>query len=259
MATAVRRSALERLAYHSRRDAVVRVFLPLADALARRFQRRFLDLIELDDVRQVARFELIRAAAYLKLRCCISAAYLKLRMQGALQHYLRDHGRLVRVSRREHEKGIHPWGNQSLDAVGPGERPLLDTLAAPASEEPVSSEGLGVSADALLQSLPASEAAILRLRVLEGQSLRAVSRELGISPMSVCRHEKAALAGAAGAVGLSASRGRANRPQFSHCGFALADQGADTRLIQVYLGHLNIQHTVRYTATNPTRFEKLWR
>jgi len=43
------------------------------------------------------------------------------------------------------------------------------------------------------------------------------------------------------------------------CGFALADQGADTRLIQDYLGHRNIQHTVRYTATNAARFEKLWR
>src|SRR5271157_5038424 len=29
------------------------------------------------------------------------------------------------------------------------------------------------------------------------------------------------------------------------CGFALADQGADTRLIQDYLGHRNIQHTVQ--------------
>jgi len=43
------------------------------------------------------------------------------------------------------------------------------------------------------------------------------------------------------------------------CGFALADQGADTRLIQDYLGHRNIQHTVKYTATNSARFEKLWR
>lgn len=43
------------------------------------------------------------------------------------------------------------------------------------------------------------------------------------------------------------------------CGFALADQGADTRLIQDYLGHRNIQHTVRYTAANPARFEKVWR
>jgi len=43
------------------------------------------------------------------------------------------------------------------------------------------------------------------------------------------------------------------------CGFALADQVADTRLIQAYLGHRNIQHTVSHTATNPARFEKLWR
>jgi type 1 fimbriae regulatory protein FimB len=43
------------------------------------------------------------------------------------------------------------------------------------------------------------------------------------------------------------------------CGFALADQGADTRLIQDYLGHRHIQHTVIYTATNPARFERLWR
>lgn len=43
------------------------------------------------------------------------------------------------------------------------------------------------------------------------------------------------------------------------CGFALADQGADTRLIQDYLGHRSVQHTVRYTAANPARFERLWR
>ncbi len=43
------------------------------------------------------------------------------------------------------------------------------------------------------------------------------------------------------------------------CGFALADQGADTRLIQDYLGHREIRHTVIYTATNPARFERLWR
>jgi hypothetical protein len=39
----------------------------------------------------------------------------------------------------------------------------------------------------------------------------------------------------------------------------LADQGADTRLIQDYLGHRNIQHTVQYTAPNPARLERLWR
>ena len=43
------------------------------------------------------------------------------------------------------------------------------------------------------------------------------------------------------------------------CGYALADQGVDTLLIQDYLGHRNIQHTVIYTAANPARFERLWR
>lgn len=43
------------------------------------------------------------------------------------------------------------------------------------------------------------------------------------------------------------------------CGFALADRGIDTRLIQDYLGHRNIRHTVRYTASNPERFKGVWR
>ena len=70
MATAIRRSDLECPASHSRRDAVVQQFLSLADGLARRFQQRFAGLIELDDARQVARFELIRPTAYLKPGGC---------------------------------------------------------------------------------------------------------------------------------------------------------------------------------------------
>ena len=42
------------------------------------------------------------------------------------------------------------------------------------------------------------------------------------------------------------------------CGYALADQGADTRLIQDYLGHRNIQHTVRYTELSADRFKGFW-
>lgn len=74
--------------------------------------------------------------------CCTTAACLKQRIHGALQHYLRDHGCLVRVSRREHEKGIHPWGHQSIDALGADERPYLNELAAPEREAPAS-EGSG--------------------------------------------------------------------------------------------------------------------
>jgi hypothetical protein len=35
------------------------------------------------------------------------------------------------------------------------------------------------------------------------------------------------------------------------CGYYLAAQGNDTRVIQDYLGHKNIHHTVRYTQMSP--------
>jgi integrase len=41
------------------------------------------------------------------------------------------------------------------------------------------------------------------------------------------------------------------------CGFALANNGHDTRALQGYLGHKNIQHTVRYTELAPGR--DFWR
>ncbi len=40
-------------------------------------------------------------------------------------------------------------------------------------------------------------------------------------------------------------------------GFQLANRGTDTRLIQGYLGHVNIQHTVRYTTLCAERFRGL--
>jgi len=43
------------------------------------------------------------------------------------------------------------------------------------------------------------------------------------------------------------------------CGYALANKGHDTRALQAYLGHRNIQHTVRYTELSPTRFRNFWR
>jgi len=43
------------------------------------------------------------------------------------------------------------------------------------------------------------------------------------------------------------------------CGYALANRGHDTRALQAYLGHKNIQHTVRHTELSPTRFENFWR
>jgi type 1 fimbriae regulatory protein FimB/type 1 fimbriae regulatory protein FimE len=43
------------------------------------------------------------------------------------------------------------------------------------------------------------------------------------------------------------------------CGYALANQGTDTRTLQAYLGHRNISNTVRYTELAPDRFRGLWK
>ncbi|HFW4533986.1 TPA: tyrosine-type DNA invertase [Salmonella enterica subsp. enterica serovar Chester] len=65
---------------------------------------------------------------------------------------------------------------------------------------------------------------------------------------------------------LTAASGKAGLTVCAHphmlrhaCGYALADNGTDTRLIQDYLGHRNIRHTVRYTASNSARFGDIWR
>ncbi len=43
---------------------------------------------------------------------------------------------------------------------------------------------------------------------------------------------------------------------FRHAtGYQLASAGTDTRAIQGYMGHKNIQHTVRYRQLNPDRFK----
>lgn len=43
------------------------------------------------------------------------------------------------------------------------------------------------------------------------------------------------------------------------CGYKLANDGRDTRSLQLYLGHKNIQHTVRYTQLDAGRFKSFWR
>lgn len=42
------------------------------------------------------------------------------------------------------------------------------------------------------------------------------------------------------------------------CGFKLANDGQDTRALQEWLGHRNIQHTTRYTELTSKRFRNFW-
>jgi len=43
------------------------------------------------------------------------------------------------------------------------------------------------------------------------------------------------------------------------CGYKLANDRQDTRAIQLFLGHRNIQNTVKYTELAAERFQDFWR
>ena len=78
------------------------------------------------------------------------------------------------------------------------------------------------------------------------------------------RHEPFTTAGFARMVERAGSEARLGFKAHPHllrhaCGYALANKGHDTRALQAYLGHRNIQHTVRYSELAPTRFKDFWR
>jgi site-specific recombinase XerD len=55
-------------------------------------------------------------------------------------------------------------------------------------------------------------------------------------------------------------RGKSREISLRHStGFKLANQGVDTRSLQHYLGHKNIQPTVRYSELSPERFRDFWK
>lgn len=175
----------------SKRNTLVLEHLPLADAIACRTAWRLFPLVERDDLIQVARMALVLSAP----RCRAGeppAPYLRRCITGALQHHLRDRVRLVRISRREHEKGTWPLGHTSLDApVGEGMEPLVEQLAAEAPEELSGPDALAL--EQLVEQLPAGQATALRLTILEGLSLRAAAERLEISAMAVQRAQKKAI------------------------------------------------------------------
>ncbi|EDY38767.1 SigH putative RNA polymerase sigma factor [Cyanobium sp. PCC 7001] len=179
---------------HSR-DALIRRFLPLADARARRFHHRMPDLLEQDDCIQVARLALVQATARLREERT-APAYLKRCIDGALSHHLRDRALMVRLPARA--RGHAPWRHLSLDAPATsahsdsGPAPSwLDCLPAPAPIQPALEPEKPIVQ--LLKALPQRQAAVLRLTVLDGRSLRQAAEFLGLSPMTVSRDRQRGL------------------------------------------------------------------
>jgi integrase len=101
----------------------------------------------------------------------------------------------------------------------------------------------------------------------ESRALRKLQRDQNPKSPYVFTSERGSPFSTAGFAKLVARAGETARLSFkAHphmlrhaCGYALANKGHDTRSLQAYLGHKNIQHTVRYTELSPTRFKDFWR
>lgn len=104
------------------------------------------------------------------------------------------------------------------------------------------------------------------LRAPEIRALRRLRREYGISPYVFTTERRGAMTDSSvrkivARAGEQAEFGFPVHPHMLRhaCGFKLANEGHDTRAIQHYLGHRNIQHTVRYTELSADRFKTFWR
>jgi integrase len=103
------------------------------------------------------------------------------------------------------------------------------------------------------------------LRGPEIRALRRLHREYGASPYVFTTERRGAMTDSSvrkiiGRAGDEANLGFPVHPHMLRhaCGFKLANEGHDTRAIQHYLGHRNIQHTVRYTELAADRFKRFW-
>jgi integrase len=100
-----------------------------------------------------------------------------------------------------------------------------------------------------------------------GDELRALQREQEPKSPFVFTSERGApftTAGFARMVERAGSEAKLGFKAHPHmlrhaCGYALANRAHDTRALQAFLGHRNIQHTVRYTELAPARFKDFWR
>jgi type 1 fimbriae regulatory protein FimB/type 1 fimbriae regulatory protein FimE len=104
------------------------------------------------------------------------------------------------------------------------------------------------------------------IRGPEIRALRRLRREYVVSPYVFTTERRGAMTDSSvrkiiARAGDTAKLGFPVHPHMLRhaCGFKLANEGHDTRAIQHYLGHRNIQHTVRYTELTVDRFRNFWR
>jgi integrase len=100
---------------------------------------------------------------------------------------------------------------------------------------------------------------------LSGEELRAIRRENDAARYVFMTERGSPMSSAGFRKMLARTSAEAKLPFLVHphmlrhaCGFKLANDGQDTRALQHYLAHKNIQLTVRYTELSPERFKSFW-
>ena len=100
---------------------------------------------------------------------------------------------------------------------------------------------------------------------MEISALRQLKRSYGQSPYVFLTERKGPLTSSTvrkmvARAGVATAIGFPIHPHMLRhsAGYKLANDGRDTRSIQHYMGHKNIQHTVRYTELSPNRFKGFW-
>ena len=213
------------------RNAVVEAYLYLAQAVARRFAGRG---VELEDLTQVASMALIKAID--RFDCAKGLAFTTFAMPtlaGEVRNYLRDRGRAVRIPRRGaelyariartresflREQRQEPTMQELADALQVRQDDILDALEMQRTTQALSldaalgeeggtlehllgreEEAFGRIEDAdaakrLLDMLEGPMRFVLEERFLHQRSQRDVAAALGVSQMQVSRLERRALA-----------------------------------------------------------------
>lgn len=203
-------------------EQIVAEYITLADALARRYAHRG---IELDDLKQVARLALVKAAHRYRPGSSGFPAFAVPTITGELKRHFRDHGWMVRPPRRLQELRVVVSQHDSIesaragqssrdssDLVGISDAELAEVRSLTWSYRPQSldaarsngdkvtlGDGLG-GTDRRLEELPAlltlraavarlsqRDRTIVRWRFVEECTQAEIGDRLGISQMQVSR------------------------------------------------------------------------
>jgi len=175
------------------RDLVIG-YLPVIDRLATRTAIRSKFVEYTDDLKQVAREALVRAAVRLVDRGITGSPdnFLLLTAAGAMKHFIRDRIRIVRLPRQQHEAGTTSFSHTSLDQQLPHGGTLLDSVESPGGS-PLDAALRQELLDAIA-TLSDGQADAIRLTFFAGYSLREAAERMGVSRQTVLRLRDSGLA-----------------------------------------------------------------